>query len=568
MKKREERLKYLREFPNISVLIIGAGINGIGTFRDLALQGVDVAIIDKGDYCSGTSSASSHMVHGGIRYLENGEFRLVKEAVQERNRLIENAPHLVKPLATTIPTFKWFSGLSNAPLKFIGLLDQPTERGAIVIKIGMLLYDFFTRKQKTVPSHKFENKRSSVNKFPKINPDILFTGTYFDGAMPSPERIAIELLQDTVDTNDTAIPLNYVSFEGVNGNNILLKDNIRGETFEITPQVVVNATGPWIDLVNKSIGKQTSFISGTKGSHIVLDNPELRKAIGENEIFFENDDGRIVLLYPLHSKVLVGTTDIPINNLENIVITEEEVDYFFSMISKVFPTIEVKRYQIIYTFSGVRPLQNSGGKTAGQISRDHVVKITEPNSGISFPVLSLVGGKWTSFRAFSENSTDIVLKQLGKDRKINTQNLAIGGGKKYPKNQTSKTNYLKELSNKTKVNNSLIDSLFNTFGTHVEKLISDYSDELSIPLNSIPALSIGELKYYINDGDIQHLDDLLLRRTMIAKLGFISKESLEEIADICADILGWEKEEKTHEINRFNKIYSTRNKMKYRTFSP
>ena len=134
MQNRAERISYLKQNPEVSVLIIGAGINGIGTFRDLGLQGLDVVLIDRGDYCSGASAASSHMVHGGIRYLENGEFKLVREAVQERNRLIENAPHLVNPLPTTFPRFKWFSGLLNAPMKFLGFMEKPAERGAIVIK--------------------------------------------------------------------------------------------------------------------------------------------------------------------------------------------------------------------------------------------------------------------------------------------------------------------------------------------------------------------------------------------------------------------------------------------------
>src|SRR5574342_1143182 len=126
---REEVFKTLRERPGISVLIVGGGVNGIGTFRELALQGVDVLLVDRGDFCSGASAASSHMAHGGIRYLENGEFRLVREAVQERNRMIENAPHIVRPLPTTIPIFKFWSGLLNAPLKFLRLLDRPAERG-------------------------------------------------------------------------------------------------------------------------------------------------------------------------------------------------------------------------------------------------------------------------------------------------------------------------------------------------------------------------------------------------------------------------------------------------------
>src|SRR5512141_2386248 len=141
---RSEILSSLKENPNVSVLVIGGGINGIGTFRDLALNGVDVLLVERGDFCSGASSASSHMAHGGIRYLENGEFRLVREAVQERNRLIQNAPHLVKPLPTTIPMFKRFSGLFNAPLKFLRLQDKPSERGSLVIKIGLMMYDAYT----------------------------------------------------------------------------------------------------------------------------------------------------------------------------------------------------------------------------------------------------------------------------------------------------------------------------------------------------------------------------------------------------------------------------------------
>src|SRR6188474_3969988 len=126
---RNEILSSLKSNPQISVLVVGAGINGIGTFRDLALNGVDVLLVDRADFCSGASSASSHMAHGGIRYLENGEYRLVREAVQERNRMLQNAPHAVKPLPTTIPIFKQFSGLLNAPLKFLGMLDKPSERG-------------------------------------------------------------------------------------------------------------------------------------------------------------------------------------------------------------------------------------------------------------------------------------------------------------------------------------------------------------------------------------------------------------------------------------------------------
>ena len=139
---RRHALNQIRANPNVSVLIIGAGINGIGTFRDLALQGVDVLLVDKADYGSGASAASSHMMHGGLRYLENGEFRLVSEALHERNRLLQNAPHYVHPLPTTIPIFRWFSGILNAPLKFLNLLNRPSERGVL---------DFSTRSIRVDP---------------------------------------------------------------------------------------------------------------------------------------------------------------------------------------------------------------------------------------------------------------------------------------------------------------------------------------------------------------------------------------------------------------------------------
>ena len=148
---RRTALQAIRDKPEISVLIIGGGVNGIGAFRDLALQGVDVLLVDRGDFGSGTSAGSSHMLHGGIRYLENGEFRLVNEALHERDRMLQNAPHYAKPLRTTIPIFRWFSGLLNAPLKFFNVLDRPGERGALVIKAGLTLYDWFVRGQAMLP---------------------------------------------------------------------------------------------------------------------------------------------------------------------------------------------------------------------------------------------------------------------------------------------------------------------------------------------------------------------------------------------------------------------------------
>ncbi|MBC7811976.1 MAG: FAD-dependent oxidoreductase, partial [Burkholderiales bacterium] len=186
---RQEILDSIRSKPDVSVLIVGGGVNGIGTYRDLALQGVDVLLVEKNDFCSGASAASSHMIHGGLRYLENGEFRLVREALTERNLLLQNAPHYVHPLPTTIPIFNWASGFLNAPLKFFRLRDKPGSRGAAIVKIGLTLYDLFTRGQQTLPRHQFSSREKALQLRPKLNPDIVATATYYDAWMPYPERI-------------------------------------------------------------------------------------------------------------------------------------------------------------------------------------------------------------------------------------------------------------------------------------------------------------------------------------------------------------------------------------------
>jgi glycerol-3-phosphate dehydrogenase len=209
--ERNEIIAALKESPEIDALIIGGGINGAGTFLDMAANGLKVLLIDRGDFCSGASATSSHMAHGGIRYLENGEFRLVREAVAERNRMIRNSPHMVKPLPTVIPMFKVFSGLLNAPLKFLNLLDRPSERGALVIKIGLILYDSFTGKTRTVPAHRFYGKKETFQRFPRLNKDVIYTAEYYDGLILSPERLNSEVIFEAEKICPTAMALNYVS---------------------------------------------------------------------------------------------------------------------------------------------------------------------------------------------------------------------------------------------------------------------------------------------------------------------------------------------------------------------
>jgi glycerol-3-phosphate dehydrogenase len=553
---RDAILTSLQKNPEISVLIVGAGINGVGTFRDLALNGVDVLLIDRGDFCSGASAASSHMAHGGIRYLENGEFRLVREAVRERNRMIENAPHIVRPLPTVVPMFKIFSGLLNAPLKFLNLLDRPAERGALVIKIGLIFYDAFTRAQGTVPPHKFEGRAKSLEKYPELHDDIKFTATYYDGQILSPERYTVELVLDG--EADGGKALNYVSLVGVESDQVILRDELNLQIFNIQPKSIINAAGPWIDAVNHSLGLSGRYIGGTKGSHLVLHHPELREAIGKNEFFFENKDGRIVLIFPFYDKVIVGTSDIPIENPDEATCTDAEVGYFIELVSRIFPTIKVTPQHIVFRFSGVRPLEYMKAKTTGQITRDHSIK--EDKFG-EIPVYSLVGGKWTSYRAFSEQVTDKVLALFKMRRKADTKKLPIGGGKDYPLVGYAQVEFIKKVADETGLGDLKPKALFGRYGTRALEVAKYLVAAPDAPLKSLEGWSRREVEFLVTREKAVHVDDLLLRRSTLAWLGNVSKSLVEGLAEIMGNCLGWSGEQKKVEVQRTLQLLKDRHRV-------
>lgn len=556
--KRQEILDSISKNPDVSVLIVGAGINGIGTFRDLALNGVDVLLVDQGDFCSGASAASSHMAHGGIRYLENGEFRLVREAVQERNRLITNAPHLVKPLPTTIPIFKRFSGLLNAPLKFLGLLDRPSERGSLIIKIGLMLYDTYSGPQGVVPRHRFLGRAESLAEWPALNPAVVNTATYYDGIILQPERLGMELVLDAEADEPRARALNYVSLAGANRGVVTLRDEVTGGSFEVKPRLLINAAGPWIDIANAKLGHPTRYIGGTKGSHVVLDHPQLRAAIGDHEFFFENKDGRIVLIFPLYDRVLIGTSDIAVASPDGVRCTEEEVQYFLEMLGRVFPSIKVGREHIVFSFSGVRPLAATKSKTTGQITRDHEIEVLAPDkTGLGFPVFSLVGGKWTSFRAFAEQVTDRTLTFLGKVRQHDTKGLCIGGGRGFPESGEERKSEIDRLRSYDGLSQARATTLLDRYGSQIEAMASFMAEFPDKPLKTLPDYSRGEVAFLVERERVVRLEDLLLRRSMLAMLGRLSREAIAELGEIVGETLGWNADRISMEVSRSVALLTT-----------
>lgn len=543
----------LRERPRAKVLIIGGGINGVGTFRDLALQGVDVALVERGDYCQGASGASSHMIHGGIRYLENGEFRLVKESVTERNRLLRLAPHYVKPLKTTIPIFSTFSGVLAAPLRFLTHKQHgtPKERGAFLIKIGLSLYDSFSRDGGAVPRHEFKGRTKALQELPHLNPGVKYTATYFDASVHNPERLTLDVLQDgqkAASGNDTARAANYVSVTGIGDNGVQLRDELTGESFSFTADVIVNTTGAWVDVTNEALGSPSRFMGGTKGSHIVLDHPALFDACQGSEIFFEHTDGRIVLIYPMGDRVLVGTTDIRADMDEVAVCTDEEITYFFDLIKHVFPDITITRESIVYSFAGVRPLPRDEAEHPGFVSRDYRIERGDREiAGTSVPVLSLVGGKWTTFRALSEHMTNDVLAMLGHKRKISTANLPIGGGTDFPPTETDIQAWItRHVSDD--LDAARVEGLLTRYGTRATDVITYLTAGEDRVLHSTRDLSLREIEFMARHEQIGHLIDVLIRRTSLAFRGLVTAELLTEVAQALAGPLGWDAARVTQEI--------------------
>jgi glycerol-3-phosphate dehydrogenase len=530
--------------PTADVVVIGGGINGIATFRDLALQGVDVVLVERGDWASGASSASSHMIHGGVRYLENGEFRLVREAVQERNRLLRNAPHYVHPLRTTIPIFSTFSGLLAAPLRFLTHRQRSTrERGALLIKLGLTIYDGFSRDGGTQPRHRFLGRRKALAEMPELNPDLKYTATYFDASMHDPERLALDVLLDGIAAGGRAA--NYVEAIGASadGAGIRVRDLADGAEFDLAARVVVNASGPWTDLTNDALGRPTRYMGGTKGSHIVLDHAELLAATHGRELFFENDDGRIVLIYPLKGRVMVGTTDIDADPREPAVCTEEEVDYFFGLVHHVLPGIRLDRSQIVYKFAGIRPLPHHDDEAPGFVSRDYRIEPTELGDGRL--LLSLVGGKWTTFRALGAHMTDLVLARLGVPRRTGTENLAIGGGAGFPAADDARDAWIVEHAGRVDARRA--GRMLARYGTRAVDVMAALGDD-DVMLTHLEGYSRDEVHHLARTEHVVHLGDLVYRRTSAAFAGVVTAGLLDELADIAGDALGWSRQRRAREV--------------------
>lgn len=538
--QREDIIDAVSHDPNFDVVVVGGGINGIGVYRELALQGLRVLLVERNDYCSGCSAAPSRMIHGGLRYLENGEFGLVQESLAERDALLRNAPHFVQPLPTTIPITSVFSGTLNAAASFLRHSDKPANRGALPIKLGLSFYDWITRKNRTLPKHIFRNAQTTRKIWPRLMPSLRYSATYFDAWISHPERLGIELLLDVTRDSPNCVALNYATLSPKEMGYVI-RDNLTDQELPVTAKAIVNATGAWLDesLEQLSVEKRKAekLVTGTKGSHLILDNAQLLKALNGHMMFFENDDGRVCIVFPYLGKVLAGSTDIRVENASRVKCEDAERDYIFASLQLVFPDIKLATDQIVFSYSGIRPLPRSDQNFTGRISRGHFVKRVEGPT----PQFCMVGGKWTTFRAFAEQTSAEVLKELGRETRATTQNIAIGGGENFPE---SASDLVKELEVAFGVIHARATHMTSLYGTRAHAILRHCADiGNDHPLSNDCQYSTGEIDFLINEEHVTSLSDLVLRRTDLAITGQVSSDMIETICALIASSKGWNKKQ-------------------------
>ncbi|PSN15764.1 glycerol-3-phosphate dehydrogenase, partial [filamentous cyanobacterium CCP5] len=351
------------EDQEFDVVIIGGGINGAATARDAALRGLKTILVEKDDFAGGTTSWSTRLLHGGLRYLEYFEFNLVRESLHEREVLLRNAPHLSQPIQMTIPIYR--SG----------------SRSYRIIQAGMILYDILSY-DKSLPNHRMLSRASVRQLFRAIDSDALAgAAQYYDGQAEHAERLCLENLLDAQQAGATVI--NYAEVMDIDtGNNritsLSCRDALSDETFTIKTHaqtVVVNTSGPWVDQVcglSESAISKGRKIGGTKGSHIIVDP---FPGAPEGALYVEaKSDGRPYFIVPWLGQFLIGTTDERYDGkLDHIKADDDEIDYLIAETNRVLPAAHLTRNDVRFTYSGVRPLPYAEGKKAGSITRAHIL---------------------------------------------------------------------------------------------------------------------------------------------------------------------------------------------------
>ncbi len=480
-------------FPgSFDVAIIGGGIIGAGIARDLALRGASVALVEKGDFGGGTTSGSTRLIHGGLRYLEMLDFGLVRMDLREREILLRIAPHLVKPLEFRIP-FVHHSAWFRAKMR-----------------VGLALYDALSF-DRSLPGRRFLSAADALAAEPALTRDGLQgAGSYFDAQVRMPERLCLENILDA--SAHGAVVRNYcevTGFENVSGrlDALRLRDVDTGEEATLRARVFLNATGAWFDRTQSLCsGLPSRRIRTTKGIHLTC-----APMVNQANVLFSPVDGRLFFVIPLLGKTWIGTTDTDFSGDPGQVRAEDEdIDYLLRSVEPFFPG--VRSLPLYSTNAGVRALVRQPGAESS-VSRVHKVEETMPG------MISVLGGKITGYRAIAAEAADAAAAFLKLPATSRTADLPLPGGGAAPSGPFA--------------------ALYGSRATAVQTLAAQYG-----PLG-------GEARFAVRQEFCRHLDDFLLRRTENAFApdcgASLVPDALAHLADEC----GWDEARRAAEHQRF-----------------
>jgi len=503
------------------VVIVGGGMAGAGVARDLALRGLSVALIEKADFASGTTSRSSKLIHGGLRYLELFDFGLVRESLRERETLRRLAPHLVRPLPFLVPIYR------------------DSSRSLVKVRIGLKLYDWLT------PGRDRERYRvlravDALSLEPAIRAAALEgAGYYFDDLLLFPERLCLENVLSAC--RHRARAFNYAEVEefvrDARGRlaGVKVRDLLSARVVTLAARVIVNAAGPWVDGLRERAGvseRGKRVVRTTKGIHCVL--PRL----SERAIYHSTADDRMIFVIPWRDFSLVGTTDTDFEgDLDRVHATRQEVEYLLDEVRQAVPDPRLTLEQVAYTYAGVRPLSYEEGRRASDVSRDHKVIAEEDGR-----FLSVTGTKLTCFRSLAALLGDSVMKTLGRRAESRTEQLALDGTDEAVGTVEARAWLdVSAESASSGLARETLETLVATYGRAYPRVVElagkiTGGGERLCPNN--PEI-VAQLHVAANDEMAVSLQDVLLRRTGIGTSACQGADCAESIGRRMAEMLGW-----------------------------
>lgn len=479
---------------SFDLLIIGGGITGAGILLDAASRGLKAALIEKGDFASGTSSKSTKLIHGGLRYLKQLDFWLVREVGSERAIVHKLAPHLVIPEKMLLP------------------LIEDGQYGKILTSIGLKVYDILADVNED-DQRKMLNKKETLEKEPLLSEEILLGSGFYAEYRTDDARLTIEIIKTAV--NYGAMAINYakaVSFlyENKQVCGVTATDETNGNTFNIHAKCVVNAAGPWVDelreLNNSKTGKRLHL---TKGVHLVFPKEKLPV---KHSVYFDVPDGRMIFAIPRGKVTYVGTTDTDYTaDKDQIDVTPDDANYLINAVNAMFPTITLSIDDVISSWAGLRPLIHEEGKSASELSRKDEIFTSETG------LISIAGGKLTGYRKMAERIVNRVAKKLEETYNISakkcfTDSITLCGGPWENYKEVKK--YIKELA-ETIENKGLSNYeawyLTTTYGKQAETILQ-YFDEAT-GNSPLEKLILAEFRFCTEYELIQYPSDFFIRRT-------------------------------------------------------